>query len=531
MTTIRRTFHAVLLLILSLASLAWADADTTAPSLTEGQRVASKEFEAPATLATAVYSVVAPGVDVLDPYDAESQQRYYRDLKAAMELVLPARKLDQEALAKYIAALAPYLRYLESVERMRDASQIVVQAKTKTTVQVEAFCLDPNVQAPQRGDGLHLAPLSNYLPEAAGAVYRGLITYSSTHPEKRQTVQSVIWDLREAAEGRQYQIGLSDYQRQMLNEAIEGGDAAYQAVIERLRRNRAQAGESAQPPPLITNREAVPGFEYTRLAPGVAARAIDATGRASRVEVTIANTGDTPFVFRPAEYAAESSVRAQRQGLGALLGDGIGNRLAPFREAAEELLETSFLVIDGKSVDGALDLLIDYRELARNPMVKRALAASPAIGQGMAAYEATTGRDIFTGEVLSPWDRALALASIVPGEKLLANVGEEALGIYKGIKGREGGRNGKQVRLRELANDDKLGAADRGWINQELNSIARGQRPTIRNPPGKDLAHERGREAAKGYDYSNTNLQDRDLHRLQHKYDDFGRANAERTLP
>ena len=26
-------------------------------------------------------------------------------------------------------------------------------------------------------------------------------------------------------------------------------------------------------------------------------------------------------------------------------------------------------------------------------------------------------------------------------------------------------------------------------------------------------------------------LQDRDLHRLQHKYDDFGRANAERPLP
>ncbi len=51
------------------------------------------------------------------------------------------------------------------------------------------------------------------------------------------------------------------------------------------------------------------------------------------------------------------------------------------------------------------------------------------------------------------------------------------------------------------------------------------------NPPGKDLAHERGREAAKGYDYSNSNLQDRDLHRLQHKYDDFGRANVERPLP
>lgn len=50
-----------------------------------------------------------------------------------------------------------------------------------------------------------------------------------------------------------------------------------------------------------------------------------------------------------------------------------------------------------------------------------------------------------------------------------------------------------------------------------MNSVERGQRASIRNPPGKDLAHKHGREAAKGYDYSHSNLQDRDLHRLQHK--------------
>ncbi|WP_082270510.1 SpvB/TcaC N-terminal domain-containing protein [Leptospira interrogans] len=92
------------------------------------------------------------------------------------------------------------------------------------------------------------------------------------------------------------------------------------------------------------------------------------------------------------------------------------------------------------------------------------------------------------------------------------------------------GRLGKQQRLRELANDDKLSSADRGWIKQEMNSIARGKRDSIRNPPGKDLAHERGREAAKGYGYEYSNLQDRDLHRSQHKYDNFGRKNKERPV-
>jgi RHS repeat-associated protein len=104
-------------------------------------------------------------------------------------------------------------------------------------------------------------------------------------------------------------------------------------------------------------------------------------------------------------------------------------------------------------------------------------------------------------------------------DKAIDKVGDVAKGA---------GRTGKQARLRELANDDKLGSADRGWIKQEMNSIERGQRKNIRNPPGKDLAHERGREAAKGYGYEHSNLQDRDLHRLQHKYDNFGRKNTER---
>jgi RHS repeat-associated protein len=92
------------------------------------------------------------------------------------------------------------------------------------------------------------------------------------------------------------------------------------------------------------------------------------------------------------------------------------------------------------------------------------------------------------------------------------------------------GRSGKQERLMELATDPKLGKADKGWIKSEMNQIERGNRKTIRNPPGKDLAHERGREAAKGYSYKHSNLQDRDLHRRQHKYDNGGRKNRERPL-
>jgi len=84
--------------------------------------------------------------------------------------------------------------------------------------------------------------------------------------------------------------------------------------------------------------------------------------------------------------------------------------------------------------------------------------------------------------------------------------------------------------LKQLSNDPKIGKADKGWIKSEMNQISNGKRKTIRNPPGKDLAHERGREAAKGYSYEYSNLQNRKDHRNQHKYDNGGRKNKERPV-
>jgi hypothetical protein len=111
----------------------------------------------------------------------------------------------------------------------------------------------------------------------------------------------------------------------------------------------------------------------------------------------------------------------------------------------------------------------------------------------------------------------------------LFRMGGNVLGAARGAA-KTGGRTGDQARLRELGADDKVSSADRGWIKQEQNTIERGQRTRIRRPPGKELAHERGREAARGYGYEHSNLQDKDLHKLQHKYDDFGRKNKERPV-
>ena len=95
--------------------------------------------------------------------------------------------------------------------------------------------------------------------------------------------------------------------------------------------------------------------------------------------------------------------------------------------------------------------------------------------------------------------------------------------IWEDVFGLDCGRSGKQAKLRSLLDDPNTPKHVKGWIKQELNSIFRKKRRTIRNPKGYELAHKRGMEAAKGFGYEHSNLQLASLHRLQHKYDNFGR--------
>lgn len=92
------------------------------------------------------------------------------------------------------------------------------------------------------------------------------------------------------------------------------------------------------------------------------------------------------------------------------------------------------------------------------------------------------------------------------------------------------GRAGKQAKLKSLLDDPNIPRHIKGWIRQELDSIARGKRKNIRNPKGYELAHKRGMEAAKGFGYEHSNLQLKSLHRLQHKYDNYGRLNKKVDL-
>ena len=78
------------------------------------------------------------------------------------------------------------------------------------------------------------------------------------------------------------------------------------------------------------------------------------------------------------------------------------------------------------------------------------------------------------------------------------------------------GRTGKQARLREMANDDKLPSHLRGEIQRDINAINRGTRSTIRVPSGYNMAHSTGYPARLGYSYKFSKLDTIAGHRLHH---------------
>ncbi len=167
--------------------------------------------------------------------------------------------------------------------------------------------------------------------------------------------------------------------------------------------------------------------------------------------------------------------------------------------------------------------------IATHPEEVQAVEAEAAAGAGVARWGLLAGPALYVGEMINPH-------TTVGGDKPQAQQeqheqqSEEPQASSDGAR-QGNGRGGKQSRLNQLANDDKVSSADRGWIKQEQNAIKSGKRDTVRVPPGKELAHVRGREAAKGYSHteSPSSLQNIRNHRTQHKYDSNGTKNKKKN--
>ena len=171
-----------------------------------------------------------------------------------------------------------------------------------------------------------------------------------------------------------------------------------------------------------------------------------------------------------------------------------------------------------------------YRSAVRPPTVRppsvRPVApmrkpSAPAVSPKSVATSASTTRPSSSATV-SPRSSVAAQKSAV-GSTGSANVTSAA-------RASSVGRSGRQQHLRNQLNDPTVSRADKGWIKSEIRQIDNGNRSSIRVPPGKELAHTRGREAAKGYGYEHSKLNLSKDHRSQHRFDNYGRANKERPL-
>ncbi|MEQ1805307.1 MAG: polymorphic toxin type 8 domain-containing protein, partial [Burkholderiaceae bacterium] len=123
----------------------------------------------------------------------------------------------------------------------------------------------------------------------------------------------------------------------------------------------------------------------------------------------------------------------------------------------------------------------------------------------------------------------LANTPVSPGP----DVGLVGAGLLARSAAVSAGRAGRTQRLGEIAADPKTASRIRGWLTQERNHMRRGDRTSVRVPPGHELAHTRGFEAAKGYSHATgkSTLIPRTLHHLKHKVDDYGKRNKDMGKP
>lgn len=159
--------------------------------------------------------------------------------------------------------------------------------------------------------------------------------------------------------------------------------------------------------------------DYTLISPGVAAHATHPRSGPHHAELTIRNAGTAPYVFRPSSVALMSNRRVQPQAIGgirslAIAEDDIKAFLLPF-ESVQAFADAHSRLVQGAFIRGLdYDGQGAYRvQNVVSQAVKSLVSVVPVIGNVLSAYEAVTGRDWVTGDVLSPVDRGLAIVSTV----------------------------------------------------------------------------------------------------------------------
>ena len=349
-------------------------------------------------------------VEVFDPNDPAQSQRLQTRLQSARAAIAGKRVISTEELRTYTEAVLPYMRLVEANARATGAGEVVVAPGSEVAFDMKGFRIDSDAKISQEGSPLRIVPKNTVIPEDARDIYDALMHYAADHPQSALSVQSLLSQINGVAVGRVSSHYLERPQIELLNAALPNGAVKAQNWMSQNAGKYAQSGT-----PLSTN---TPDYGHSLLAPGIAAMAVDHAH--GQLKIIIKNTTDQPYTFKAQDYVAAPPDGQSRIALAHAL-----NSIDAGAEACASLNKSGASFAQGVVKEGGQDLAGKTLKSSVIPFVvasvkstalQNVLHLTPLLGNGIAVVEAYTGKDAFTGAILSSTERAIAVASIPPLE-------------------------------------------------------------------------------------------------------------------
>jgi len=364
-------------------------------------------------------------------------------------LANPVRELVRALVAQTTGV--PGILPASGIPQVRDG-QFTIPPCTVARFDLHGYCMDYGLPPPVQDDALYLAPAKDRVPEELWELYQAVVRWMAK-PQNKSNAQVALWTLTGAGTSQYLSVYPYPVVLRAFDEAMPGGASVFQRYHERrmgpLRQQPSRPVGPAVPGDLNAINQLMDslvrqgrlmadgrGVGHTLLAPGVAARGVGVDRLAGHYQIV--NATNQPFVFHAAEYVAVPASRKQAvSGTTTVINPayaepGFNGRLNPasaferIKEVAGEMLD----FIKNPVFAGQLDwlkhplrgeLVVDrgvdrLRSLDERYPVKALASATPVVGNLLAMFEASTGRDWLYDRNLTNAERAIAALSILPGE-------------------------------------------------------------------------------------------------------------------
>lgn len=381
-----------------------------------------------------------PGQEVFDPSNPAKSRSMMDKLSVITNQIASKKEISYPELLEYTKALMPYIRHLEGLSQVSSSAELVIPPGREAEFSLSSLPVDSNLIGMRANNKVRLAPQFSAVQEDVRDIYEALAHLAATNPEFNPntnfTVRGLMDTIVSMSSARMpYSPQLRMDERRIMDMAMPNGSYKLQSWVnmqaDRIDRFKRQGGQLPDYRPQKNND---PDSEYTMLAPGVAAKTENVSkGSSNYVRVRLANSTNQPFTFKPTDYVAIPSDGTSRQLLlGGINGlqDGQDGCYGPkFQGAAKakEILDRAGQLLSGKTITGigavGLPVALHAAGAWKSPIIQNLVRTTPLLGNGMAAYELATGKDMIDGHALSGTEMAFKIAELIPLEGSLVRLG------------------------------------------------------------------------------------------------------------